>query len=150
MPPKNLMTVYHGCSFSKVAAIATKIKPLQYNKYWDKVKTVEPEEPVKNEVTDVSNKLIKPKEPTDPNQPSDFTAMSEFRGFYTTQVERFARGWAESTATSPGDIPAVIKFELDLKDLNVYDFKNETKGKLFEEWQQVSNCSINVLSWTNQ
>ena len=38
------------------------------------------------------------------------------------------RGWAESNAKGAGEVPAVIKFELNLGDLKVHDFGNETKG----------------------
>lgn len=111
MQSSNIVTVYHGCDYYKVAAIATKIKLVE-NKY-----------------------------------PSDFSAGSELRSFYTTKVEDSARGWAKSKAKDAGEVPAVIKFELNLGDLNVYDFGNETKVKLFEEWQQVRKRPICVLCW---
>jgi hypothetical protein len=109
----NKITVYHGCDYFKVAAIATKIRLFEQN------------------------------------DPSDFSAKSELRSFYTTKVEKFARGWARSRATAAGEVPAVIKFELNLGDLNVYDFGTETKGKRFEDWQEVRQRRICVLCWPN-
>jgi hypothetical protein len=66
---------------------------------------------------------------------TDFSAKSEQRSFYTTKSEKFARGWAESKAIK--EVPAVIKFELKVGDLNVYDFGEETQGGNFERWQKV-------------
>ena len=95
MQTNETITVYHGCVFSTVAAIATQIKLGDENK-----------------------------------DPSDFNAKSELRSFYTTKGEKFARGWAESKARDLDGVPAVIKFELKLGELNVYDFGNETKGRI--------------------
>ena len=78
--------------------------------------------------------------------PSDFTSKFEGRAFYTTTNEDFARRWAKFSANNPGDVPAVIKFELDVNDLRIYDFGKRTESDLFKQWQQVRAFFIHFPS----
>lgn len=129
------ITVYHGCNLKYVNDIKSEIA-FSFSK----------PKPKKPEDGD---------EPEDPSlfasrwggkqYPSDFTAKSEGRGFYTTKDAGYAQWWAEEVAKKNTKIlaAAVIEFELDLKDLRVFDFGTSEQGPTYEKWQQVRHrCAL--------
>ena len=89
----------------------------------------------------------------DTDSGSDFCSRKEPRAFYTTENEDHARIWAEKVCEDhPKELPAVIKFEFNLNDLevrvlkvgelkvpelNVHDFGKQTNGESFKAWQKV-------------